>query len=51
MSHYIYKKGVILPYETKQTIFFMETKLFKEMTSDEQLRYVSDLTCLGTVTP
>jgi len=44
MSHYIYIKGVILPYETKQTIFFMETKLFKEMTSDEQLRYVSDLT-------
>lgn len=44
MSHYIYKKGVILPYETKQTIFFMETKLFKEMTADEQLRYVTDLT-------
>lgn len=44
MSHYIYIKGVILPYETKQTIFFMETKLFKEMTADEQLRYVTDLT-------
>lgn len=32
-----------MPYETKQTIF-METKLFKEMTADEQLRYVTDLT-------